>query len=342
MNCLYPKQLNTEGLKRSARFFVIQPRAVVTGAAGFIGSQLVERLLATGHSVIGLDDFDDYYSRASKLRNLRTSLKHERFRFLERDLMKSDLRPFLKPGNTVFHLAAQPGVRKSWGTHFERYVRNNVLATQRLLERARGSQIASFVYASSSSVYGLQPPRPMSEDTLPNPISPYGVTKLSAEHLCRVYRRAYQVPTVSLRFFTVYGSRQRPDMAFHRFFEAIRHHRPLSIYGNGSQLRDFTHVSDILDGILAASTPGEKGEVYNLGGGSPSTLSDCVRMLSDICGVDVERQESPTPAGDPSATWADTRRAATDLGFQPKVKIREGLEEQWAWHVAQRAPSSNN
>lgn len=315
-------------------------RAVVTGAAGFIGSQLSERLISIGYEVVGIDDFDDYYSRRSKQRNLRALRGDRRFRFLERDIVTSDVRRLLKPGTRVFHMAAQPGVRPSWGVYFQRYVRNNILATQKILEASRRSPIESFVYASSSSIYGAQPFRPVSEDTLPQPISPYGVTKLSGEHLSRVYRSGFRVPAVSLRFFTVFGSRQRPDMAFHRFFEALRANRPISVYGDGRQVRDFTHVSDILDGLVAASSPGVPGEVYNLGGGSPSTLSDAIRAMADVSGREPVVEKSPASVGDPNSTWADTHRAQKDLGFRPKVSLREGLAEQWAWQSALRSSPS--
>ena len=310
----------------------IPPRAVVTGAAGFIGSQLVERLLGAGYQVVGVDDFDGYYSGAAKRRNLAVALGDRRFRLLRRDLMGLDARPLLKPGTVVFHLAGQPGVRPSWGQQFDRYVRNNVLATQRLLESARRSRISRFVYASSSSVYGAQPDRPLGEETLPQPISPYGVTKLAAEHLCRVYRRAYGVSTVALRFFTVYGSRQRPDMAFHRFFEAARAGRPISVLGDGRQRRDFTHVSDIVDGLLAAAAPDVPGEVYNLGGGAPVHLSEAVRLVEEVSGRPLVQRQLARAAGDPASTWADTARAASDLDFHPKMGLRNGLAEQWAWH----------
>lgn len=232
----------------------------------------------------------------------------------------------------LFHLAGQPGVRPSWGQQFDRYVRNNVLVTQRLLEAARRRRIGRFVYASSSSIYGAQPDRPLGEETLPQPISPYGVTKLAAEHLCRVYRRAYGVGTVALRFFTVYGSRQRPDMAFHRFFEAARTGRPIALLGDGSQRRDFTHVSDIVDGLLAAAVADEPGEVYNLGGGSPVVLNEAVRLVEEVSGRPLRRRRLAQAAGDPASTWADTSRASNDLDFHPRTGLRDGLAEQWAWH----------
>ncbi|HEV2520245.1 MAG TPA: NAD-dependent epimerase/dehydratase family protein [Thermoplasmata archaeon] len=305
---------------------------MVTGAAGFIGSHLVERLLASGWRVVGIDDLDPYYSPAMKLSNLAAVGTHRGFRLLRRDLLHLDLRPLVKPGTTIFHLAGQPGVRPSWGRPFERYVRNNVLVTQHLLEMARRSRPARLVYASSSSIYGAQPERPLPETTLPRPISPYGVTKLAAEHLVRVYRLAFGLPTVALRFFTVYGSRQRPDMAFHRFFEMARGHRPIPVYGDGSQKRDFTHVSDIVNGLVAAGHPDAPGEVYNLGGGSPATLSEALRHIEEVSGIALRLQRKALPVGDPPSTWADTRRAESDLGFRPKTRLREGLGEQWAWH----------
>lgn len=289
--------------------------------------------------VVGIDDFDPYYPAAQKRRNLAKAESQRRFTLLRRDLLRLDLRALVKPGTTIYHLAGQPGVRPSWGRPFERYVRNNVLATQHLLEMARRHRPARFVYASSSSIYGTQPERPLPETTLPRPISPYGVTKLAAEHLVRVYRLAYGVPGVSLRFFTVFGSRQRPDMAFHRFFEMARRHRPIPVYGDGSQKRDFTHVSDIVQGLLAAADPEVPGEVYNLGGGSPVVLSEALREIEEVSGIPLQVRRKALPVGDPSSTWADTRRAATDLGFRPEVRLRQGLEEQWAWHHA-RGPDA--
>lgn len=285
-----------------------------------------------GYAVTGVDDFDRFYSGAAKRRNLARALRNRRFHFLRRDLMALDAQPLLKSGTVVYHLAGQPGVRPSWGHQFDRYVRNNVLATQRLLESARRRPIARFVYASSSSVYGAQPDRPLGEETLPQPISPYGVTKLAGEHLCRVYQRAFHVPSVALRFFTVYGSRQRPDMAFHRFFESARSGRPISVMGDGRQRRDFTHVSDIVDGLIAAAGPDVPGDVYNLGGGSPVRLSEAVRLVEEVSGHPLARRRLAQAAGDPASTWADTTRAAADLGFHPQVALRDGLAEQWAWH----------
>lgn len=283
--------------------------------------------------MVGVDDFDDYYARTTKRQNLKGALGQRRYRFLRRDLVRLDARPLLRPGTVVFHLAGQPGVRPSWGQQFDRYVRNNVVATQRLLESVRRSHGARFVYASSSSVYGLQPEEPLGEDALPRPISPYGVTKLAAEHLGRVYRRAYGVSAVALRFFTVYGSRQRPDMAFHRFFEAARTGRPITVLGDGRQRRDFTHVSDIVSGLIAAARPDVAGEVYNLGGGAPVHLAEAIDLVEQVSGRTLRRRHLPVAAGDPSSTWADTRRAASDLGFHPQMSLRDGLEEQWTWQA---------
>lgn len=310
----------------------------MTGAAGFIGSHLVEHLLDRGTRVVGIDDFDAYYPAAMKRSNLARVRDHRSFTLLRRDLLHVDLRPLVRPGTAIFHLAGQPGVRPSWGRPFDRYVRNNIRVTQHLLEMARRVHPARFVYASSSSIYGAQPERPLPETTLPRPISPYGVTKLAAEHLVRVYRAAYGLPAVSLRFFTVFGSRQRPDMAFHRFFEAALRRRPIVVFGDGSQKRDFTHVSDIVRGLAASADPAAPGEVYNLGGGSPATLSESLRRIQEVSGIELNLGRKPLPVGDPPSTWADTRRAAMDLGFRPQVSLREGLEEQWAWHSDRARP----
>ncbi len=308
--------------------------AVVTGCAGFIGSHLTEALIDRGDRVLGIDSFDDYYSADAKQRNLRPLAGHAKFKFLRGDVRALPLRRHFGPETTVFHLAAQPGVRGSWGTNFHRYVENNILATQAILEtlaspRAHGR----LVYASSSSVYGEPPGGPTSEESPTRPISPYGMTKLAGEQLVRLYGRTRGVSAVSLRFFTVYGPRERPDMAFHRFFRAVEQGRPIEVYGDGRQLRDFTYVGDIVAGILAASRADADGEVFNLGGGAPVELETAIRYLGEAAGEAPSVRHVKAQPGDPRATWADIRRAGRVLRFRPRVSLRTGLVNQWKWQA---------
>ncbi len=300
-------------------------RCLVTGAAGFIGSHLSRRLLNDGCRVTGVDCFTDYYDPAIKEANIEGLSKHPDFELIEADL--SDIEDHWFQGvNWVFHQAAQAGVRASWGKEFAHYTGHNVLATQRLLEWARHNNLERFVYASSSSVYGNTGKLPMHEEDLPRPLSPYGVTKLAAEHLCGLYAQNFGVPTVSLRYFTVYGPAQRPDMAFHRFIRSILNGKALVIYGNGEQTRDFTFIDDIVEAnILAAvkTTPG--GRVYNLGGGSRISVNGVLELLKELSGRAVEVRYEPVQAGDPPHTYADTSRAREELGFVPQTSLKEGL-----------------
>jgi len=328
------------GLKNHRPSAPIVPEDVVTGAAGFVGSHLVQRLLAQGRSVVGVDCFDDYYNRTSKEGNLAEARRDPNFRLVEQDLLGFDPSTVLEPGCRVFHLAAQPGVRGSWGANFERYLRNNVLATQRLLEATVRVRPQRFVYASSSSIYGEQPTGPTSETATPNPVSPYGVTKLAGEHLARLYAQAYGLSVVSLRFFTVYGPGQRPDMAFHRFIEAIRAGKPITLYGDGRQTRDFTFVDDIVDGILSAGQTEAVEGAFNLGGGTPAPLTEVLRILGDLAGHPIESRPGEAPPGDPRTTWADTRRARELLGFRPRVALADGLRRQWDWQTRSVGPTS--
>jgi len=311
--------------------------SLVTGSAGFIGSHLSEALLDRGDRVLGIDSFDPYYSSVQKRRNLRRSLANPRYRFLRGPVQGLRLTRYLRRGAGIYHLAAQPGVRGSWGAKFDRYVQNNVLATQALLEEVvRSGLRPKVVYASSSSIYGDQPPGPMREDANPNPISPYGMTKLSAEHLGRIYRRAYGLSFVSTRLFTVYGPRQRPDMAFNRMFRAIQSGRPIEVYGDGRQLRDFTYVGDIVDGIVSAGSIDSEETVFNLGGNSPVRLDEAIAHMRTITGRPVKIRRLPPPKGDPRTTWADNRRARRELRFHPRTPLREGLRRQWVWHSGAR------
>ena len=304
---------------------------LVTGAAGFIGSHLSRRLLQDGQTVIGVDCFTDYYPRWMKERNLAPLLAQPGFSFVERDLLELDLNGLLGQVEVVFHLAAQAGVRASWGDSFSVYLRDNIAATQRLLEAAKPAKLARFVYASSSSVYGLTPALPMTETSLLYPLSPYGVTKLAAEQLCFLYFKNHRVPTVSLRFFTVYGPGQRPDMAFHKFFKAAAEDRPLTIYGDGRQTRDFTFVADIVEACVAASRTGREGEVYNVGGGHRETLNDLLSLVEVLCGRPLKIERGERQKGDVPDTFADIAKAAKDLGYSPRTVLRDGLAREWDW-----------
>ena len=305
-------------------------QALVTGVAGFIGSNLAERLLADGWQVTGVDCFTDYYARSVKERNLAALQAYPRFAFVEADLATADLAPLVKGADVVFHEAGQAGVRASWGASFEVYTHDNILATQALLEAVKGNGVHRFVYASSSSIYGDVETLPIREDTLPHPVSPYGVTKLAAEHLCNLYRANWGVPAVSLRYFTVYGPRQRPDMAFHKFIRAMLRDEPLSLYGGGEQTRDFTFVDDVVEAnVRAVDAP--PGGVFNISGGSRVTVNQVIATLEDLIGRPARLDRQGWQAGDQHHTWADASAARQALGFAPKVGLRDGLAAEVAW-----------
>ncbi|MDQ3212216.1 MAG: NAD-dependent epimerase/dehydratase family protein [Acidobacteriota bacterium] len=306
-------------------------KALVTGAAGFIGSHLTGALLDRGATVIGLDCFTDYYPRAIKEANLDQNRHREGFRFVEARIQDADL-PSLVDGVThVFHLAAQAGVRKSWGRDFNTYTENNVEASQQLLEACVGRPLHRFVYASSSSLYGDNVAIPMREDALPQPVSPYGVTKLAAEQLCYLYQVNHGVPATSLRYFTVYGPRQRPDMAFHRFIRAALEGAPITLYGDGEQTRDFTFVTDAVAGTMAAGDRGVPGRAYNLGGGSRVTVNHVLEIIGRVTGRPLTIRREPAQKGDMRDTYADTSLARADLGFAPRVSLQEGIEAEYRW-----------
>jgi UDP-glucose 4-epimerase len=306
-------------------------KALVTGAAGFIGSHLSERLLGAGASVVGIDCFTDYYPRERKEHNLGKLRQANGFTLVEAALAEVDLARLLDGVTHVFHLAAQAGVRKSWGRDFRVYTVNNVEATQILLEACAGRPLERLVYASSSSVYGDDVALPMREDALPQPVSPYGVTKLAAEQLCRLYHVNYRVPAVSVRYFTVYGPRQRPDMGFHRFLRAAMRNEPVTLYGDGRQTRDFTFVADAVAATMAAATQGEPGGVYNIGGGSRVELLDVFELIRRITAREVRLEQIEAQRGDMRDTYADTTRARADLGFAPTVTLEQGLRAQCDW-----------
>ncbi len=306
-------------------------KALVTGTAGFVGSHLSAALLDAGASVTGVDCFTDYYPRPLKEVNLATVSNRPGFTFMEAALQDLDLKLVLAGVTHVFHMAAQAGVRKSWGRDFDVYTKNNVEATQRLLEAMVGLPIQKYVYASSSSVYGDHVPLPMREDAYLQPLSPYGVSKLAAEHLGHLYWANHGVPVVSLRYFTVYGPRQRPDMGFQRFLTSVRDGKPITVYGDGEQTRDFTFVSDIVAANMSAAEQGRPGSVYNIGGGSRVTLNHVLELIGTVTGKKVDIQRGPDQKGDMRHTYADTSAARRDLGFTPKVNLESGLDQQYRW-----------
>ncbi len=307
--------------------------ALVTGAAGFIGSHLSAALLDSGAAVAAIDSFTDYYPRAQKEANLATLKGRPGFSFTEAALQDADLKALLAGVTHVFHLAGQPGVRKSWGGDFDVYTRDNIQATQRLLEAVARMPIQKYVYSSSSSVYGNHVPLPMREDAYLQPLSPYGVTKLAGEHLGSLYFANHGVPVVSLRYFTVYGPRQRPDMAFQRFLTAARDGSPITIYGDGEQTRDFTFVGDIVAANMAAADGGRPGSVYNIGGGSRVSMNDVLALIQKVTGKTVAVQREPEQKGDMRHTYADTSAARRDLDFNPRVTLEHGLDQQYRWLI---------
>ena len=307
---------------------------VVTGVAGFIGSHLAARLLAQGNDVVGIDCLTDYYDVSLKRSNLQGLLADHRFRFEPIDLAQDDLRPVLADSSCVYHLAAQPGVRKSWGDAFGSYVRNNIVATQRLLEAMRESK-ARIVFASSSSVYGDAERYPTPEDATPQPISPYGVTKLCSEQLVMAYRRSAGLDARCVRYFTVYGPHQRPDMAFSRFIAAARNHQPVDVFGDGEQVRDFTFVTDAVEATIRAGSVASPGEaIFNVGGGSRVSVREVLALLGDILGQRIDIRAHPPQPGDVRETGADLQRAAATLDWHPTVSLKEGLRAQVAATLA--------
>ena len=306
-------------------------KALVTGVAGFIGSHLAEKLLASGHGVVGIDNFLDNYPRHFKENNLVGLAQNPEFTFLSDDLLRVDLERLLRGVSYVFHLAGQPGVRSSWGREFSRYTENNIMATQRLLETAKELKLAKFVYASTSSVYCDTDDLPMREDGGTRPVSPYGATKLAAEHLCYLYWKAFGVPTVALRFFTVYGPRQRPDMFFHIFMRALQRGEEVPLYDDGEQTRDFTYCTDIVDGLLNAAFYPGTGEVFNLGGGSQTSVLDAIALVERIAGRKARIKHGDRQKGDVRHTKARLDEAKRKLNYAPKFDLEAGLAAEWEW-----------
>jgi len=312
-------------------------RVVVTGVAGFIGSHLAEALLEHGHEVIGVDAFTDHYPSAEKQDNLSGLVDQPGFRLHRLDLALADLGPILDGASAVLHQAAQPGVRSSWGTEFASYVHHNVLGTQRLLEACVQTAVPRLVVASSSSVYGDAPSYPTTEESRTRPVSPYGVTKLAGEQLCLAYaqRNASSMAVAMLRYFTVYGPRQRPDMAFRRFMEAALAGRPVVLYGDGQQTRDFTYVDDVVRANLLAMTAPVRAEAINIGGGRRVTLNQTLELVGAVTGRQLRVDRRPAPPGDVRHTGADGTRAEALLGYRPETDLETGLAAQAAW-VAER------
>jgi UDP-glucuronate 4-epimerase len=307
-------------------------RALVTGCAGFIGSLLTEALLEGGSTVVGIDCFNDNYGRAQKLRNLEHAMTWDGFEFVPIDLARGDLYDLVDDCDVVFHLAAEPGVRSSWGGRFDAYLRNNVLATQHMLEAAKEYPDKRFVYASSSSIYGEAERLPTHESLTPRPFSPYGVTKLAGEHLCDLYHGNHGVQTVMLRYFSVYGPRQRPDMAFNIFSKAAIRKEPITVFGDGEQTRDFTFVHDVVGATLAAATvPNVVGEVLNIGGGSQASVNDALGLLEELAGHPLDVRYLDREYGDIRNTGADTTNARERLGFAPDTELADGLRAEFEW-----------
>ncbi len=314
-------------------------KALVTGVAGFIGSHLAEHLLDRGARVRGVDCFTDYYPRAMKEANLAAVGTRDGFQFAESTIQDADLGALLEGVTHVFHLAAQAGVRKSWGRDFRVYTANNIEATQVLLEAVVGQPIEKLVYASSSSVYGDEAPMPMDEQVLPRPLSPYGVTKLAAEQLCHLYAANHGVPATAVRYFTVYGPRQRPDMGFHRFLRAAIDGGPIVVFGDGEQTRDFTYVSDAVAATILAAEKGVPGRAYNVGGGSRVSVNQVLDLIAAISGKTLDVRREGTQKGDMRDTFADTSLARADLGFAPATSLADGLHAEYRWLLSSRVPA---
>ena len=307
-------------------------RALVTGSAGFVGSHLTEALLARGDSVVGIDCFNDNYGRSQKLANLRSVTDWDNFEFVPVDLARGDLAELTAEADVVFHLAAEPGVRSGWGPRYGHFVRNNILATQHLLDALKDRDDVRLVFASSSSVYGDASQRPTPEDALREPLSPYGQTKVAAEQLCHLYAANYGLDYVCLRYFTVFGPRQRPDMAFHVFGRAALAGRPVTVFGDGHQTRDFTYVGDVVEATLSAATaPLGDRRTFNIGGGAPASIRDVLALLRTMVAGELQVSFLPAELGDVRDTAANVRQARDVLRYRPRTSLEEGLLAQMDW-----------
>jgi nucleoside-diphosphate-sugar epimerase len=308
-------------------------KIIVTGAAGFIGSHLVETLVQQGEEVVGIDEFNDYYNPWLKRKNIAHLHQSPNFTLIEGDIQFLDWQTLLQDVDIVYHQAAQAGVRASWGQGFRTYTERNINATQVLLEAAKDAEhLKRLVFASTSSVYGDAETLPTHEEIIPQPVSPYGITKLAAERLCGLYHKNFGVPVVALRYFTVYGPRQRPDMAFHKFFKSILQDQAIPIYGDGQQTRDFTFVSDAIAANLAAATiPQAVGEILNIGGGSRVVLAEVLDTMAEIVGKPIKKNYIEKAMGDARHTAADVSKAKKILGYQPHISLRDGLTQEWHW-----------
>ena len=307
---------------------VILPKVkvLVTGAAGFIGSHLCERLLEAGCQVIGIDYMKEP-NAWSKRRNVSTAAAHPDYYLIEDDLLRIDLKPILDGVQYIIHLAATPGVRTSWGSNFSDYLDNNILATQRLLEAAKDTIIKKFVMASTSSVYGHFN-GPANEDRKCKPLSPYGATKLAAEHLARIYHKEFGVPVVILRFFTVYGPRQRPDMAFHKFIRNLLTGKKIIVYGDGGQSRDFTYVSDVVEAIVNSMYYSRSGEIFNIGGNTRASVNNVLKILEESTSKKARVEYLAAQPGEPRETWADIQAAREKISYSPQIVLRDGLAKE--------------
>lgn len=304
---------------------------IVTGAAGFIGSHLAEALILEGHDVVGIDGFTAAYSRPMKLRNLAALSEAPNFKFMEKRIEQLTSEDLVSEAAYVFHLAGQPGVRESWGAGFEEYVQNNIVATQALLELLRARRPKRLILASSSSVYGAGAGRAMHETDHTAPLSPYGVTKVAAEKLCLAYAQEYSIPTTILRFFSVYGPRQRPDMLVYKLIAAALGAQPVRIFGSREQTRDFTYVSDIVRGAVAAIHTSTPAGIFNLANGVSVPLDQCITTLETLAGCSIPLVMAERNAGDPAQTLGDTSRAKSALKYNPAVSLADGLRQQWEW-----------
>lgn len=304
-------------------------KALVTGCAGFIGSNLTDFLLKCGYDVVGIDCYTDYYSKELKLRNISNALKHKCFEFIEKDILEMEKYP---EADFVFHMAAQAGVRASWGENFQIYTKNNIEVTQRLLEFYKNQNLKKFIYSSSSSVYG-NAELPMNEGSLLKPVSPYGVSKLAAEHLCYLYWKNFKVPTISLRYFTVYGPRQRPDMAIHKFVKSILSGAVIEVYGDGTQTRDFTYIYDIVKANVWSAESEIEGEVFNVGGGSRISVNDLIKAIEKFLGVEANVKYVGKQKGDVKDTGANLDKIESFLDWKPENDILSGLEMYIKWYL---------